>query len=391
MDGHGKIVSLVAALVLLCGSSGGAEPANQRGASPASSADSLNSTPFLKALSEVNVGKVAGSVASLIGEPERLPENMVYIRISESFLKRLADQEVSRRRIVSDNILGTPVSGVSQTVGRTELVLQPNDRAGVAYFRLSGTVNSDTVGHGGAVEVFSHGVTDFQAVKTIWLDGRGIHFTPSQTVAHAHTTVQGMTTSLPGLRGRIALRIGGARVADRHAAAEQVISEHVARQVDRQFDELAESQFAEHWRLVSNELAALPLDSPIRPRGWFARTHNECLEIVLLGPPNDGSEYVAAPTTQLGTAGVKVDVHAAVLKAAMTDPAAQRLLRMAAAFETTTFGDVSTMPSVAWSDHSRWLSLSWSANPREPPQTAPNDAPTATTARRNPSESRSLR
>jgi hypothetical protein len=107
------------------------------------------------------------------------------------------------------------------------------------------------------------------------------------------------------------------------------------------------------------------------------------LEIVLLGPPGDGSGYVAAPTTQLGTADVKVDVHAAVLKAAMKDPAAKRLLQFAAAFETTTFGDAPATPNVAWSSNSSWLSLSWNGVDAERSQTAPNDTPTATVAGRD--------
>jgi hypothetical protein len=286
---------------------------------------------------------------------------MVYVRLSERFLQRLVRQDVSQRSNIVDNILGTPVSGVSQTTGHAELELQPHPDVGLGLIRFGGTINCDTVGDAGPVKIFTRGVTQFQSQKTIWLDGQGIHLMPAATTAQTQQTTTGMQTSLPRLRGRISLRIAQSRAAASHAQAEEVTSQHAARRIDRQFDARSQEEVAELWKTVSARLAALPLGDPLRPRGWHARTKAEFLEIVLLGPPGDGSGYVPAPTTKLGSADARLDIHTAVVRTAMTDPAARSLLHAVAVFLIMRPADQTEMPTIAWSDDSQWLSIAWQA------------------------------
>ena len=284
---------------------------------------------------------------------------MVYVRLSKPLLERLVRQDVSRRSAVEDNILGTPVTGVSQTLGHAELELQSHPDVGLGQIHFSGTVNFDTVGCSWPVQIFTRGVTQFHSVKTIWLDDQGIHLTPSATNASTQSTNTGITTSLPRLRGRISLRIAQSREAESHAQAEEVTSQHAARRIDRHFDASAEEQVAAPRNIVSTKLAALPTDDPLRPRGWQARSKPDFLEIVLLGPPGDGSGYVPAPTTKLGAADVRVDIHAAVVKAAMTDPAVRSILQAVTVSLAMRPGKSSEMPTVTWSDDSQWLSIAW--------------------------------
>lgn len=305
-----------------------------------------------------------GTGATRAADAVRLPENMVYVRLSKSLLKRFADQDVSLRSAVVDNILGTPVSGVSQTSGHTELELQPQPDVGLGLIHFGGTINCDTVGDAGVVKIFSHVVTQFQSQKSIWVDGQGIHLSPATTTAHTQVTTTGMNTSLPRLRGRIALRIAQSRAAESHAQSEEVTSQHAERRVDRQFDAGAQEQVTKLWKLVNTRLAALPLDDPLRPRGWHARTKPEFLEIVLLGPPGDGSGYVPAPTTRLGSADVRIDIHTAVVKAAMADPAARSVLQAVAVTLTMRPTGSTEMPTIAWSDDSQWLSIAWQSPQR---------------------------
>ncbi len=290
---------------------------------------------------------------------------MVYVRLSKPILERLVRQDVSRRSAVEDNILGTPITGVSQTFGHAELDLQSHPDVGLGQIHFGGTINYDTVGCAGPVQIFARGVTQFQSVKTIWLDAQGIHLTPSATNASTQSTITGLTTSLPRLRGRISLRIAQSRAAENHAQAEQVTSQHAARRIDRHFDASAEEQVAELRNIVSTKLAALPTDDSLRPRGWHARSKPDFLEIVLLGPPGDGSGYVPAPTTKLGAADVRVDIHAAVVKTAMTDPAARSILQAVTVSLAMRPGESSEMPTVAWSDDSQWLSIAWQAPQRD--------------------------
>jgi len=328
--------------------------------------DLAASPPFLRGLTDARgssapAGAVSSSSPGRTANAAWLPENMVYVRLSKPLLERMVRQDVSLRSAVEDNILGTPVSGVSQTSGHAELELQPHPDVGLGQIHFGGTINYDTTGFAGPVQIFTRGITQFQSVKTIWLDGQGIHLAPAATNANTQSTITGITTSLPRLRGRISLRIAQSRAAESHAETEQITSQHAARRINRHFDASAEEQVAELRKIVSTKLAALPLDDPLRPRGWHARSKPDFLEIVLLGPPGDGSGYVPAPTTKLGTADVRVDIHAAVVKAAMTDPAARSIIQAVAVSMAMRPTESSQTPTIAWSDDSQWLSISWQA------------------------------
>ncbi len=296
-----------------------------------------------------------------------LPENMVYIRFSPGFLQRLSRQDVSLTMPVSDNILGRPVGGTSQVSAHTEFEPATGGGAELGRIRLSGAATYDTISSSQAVQVHTTGIAHFQSVKAIRFDGRGISLAPAEATARSQSTVVGIESTLPGLLGRIVSRTGSRRAASDHALAESETAEHVRRQVVRQFDAGADKQLATVWTAVNSGLAALPLSNPIQPRGWHARSTPEGIEIVALGPPGDGSGYVPAPTTSLGSADVIVDVHAAVLRTAMNDDGAKRLVRSAAAIETFYLAGQEERPSVHWSDDFQWLSISLKPGERKQP------------------------
>ena len=269
------------------------------------------------------------SVSSLTGISEvgpllsesaaKLPENMIYVRASLPFLRRWTEKDVAYNAPVSDNILGTPVVGNATTMSHVQFELQPNQQAAVGVLRLIGTTNCSTVGNGGPVQVFSNGFSQFQSAKTIWLDREGIHSTPAVTNAKTRLVNTGFDTSLPRLRGRIALRIAGNRAAADRGTAEAITAEHLSQRVNRRFDDSAKQELAALWRVLSTQIPALAADNPLRPRGWHASSTRDMVQIVAIGAPGDGSGYVPAPTTELGSAEVRVDIHVAVLKRALSD------------------------------------------------------------------------
>ena len=290
----------------------------------------------------------------------RLPENMIYIRVSTAFLRRWAEKETSQSAPVSDNILGTPIVGNSTTVSRTQFELQPNRQAAVGVLRLFGTTNSSTVGDAGPVQVFCSGVTQFQSAKTIWLDSQGIHQSPAVTNAQTHSTITGLQTSLPRLRGRIALRIGGNRAADSHAVAEAVTAQHVAQRVSRQFDGSANEEIGTFWATFTARMNSLAANNPMRPREWQASSTKEMVQLVALGAPGDGSGYVSAPTTDLAPADVRVDIHVAVIKSALGDATLKKAIGPTVAMlATAQRPDPADGSTINWSADRNWLSIAW--------------------------------
>src|SRR5260221_9069816 len=243
----------------------------------------------------------AGSLIGLSGfspllseSAAKLPENMVYVRASLPFLRRWTERDVSYNAPVNDNILGTPVVGNSSTVSHVQFELQLNPQAAVGVLSLIGTTNCSTVGDGGPVHVFSNGISQFQSAKTVWLDWDGIHSTAAVTNAKTRLVTTGFDTSLPRLRGRIALRIAGNRADATHGMAEAVTAEHLSQRVSRRFDDSTKEELAALWRVLSAQIPALAPDHPLRPRRLHASSFKHMLDILAIGAPGDGSGYVPA-------------------------------------------------------------------------------------------------
>ena len=230
----------------------------------------------------------------------------------------------------------------------------------MGVLRLFGTTNSSTVGDAGPVQVFCSGVTQFQSAKTIWLDSQGIHQSPAVTNAQTHSTITGLQTSLPRLRGRIALRIGGNRAADSHAVAEAVTAQHVAQRVSRQFDGSANEEIGTFWATFTARMNSLAANNPMRPREWQASSTKEMVQLVALGAPGDGSGYVSAPTTDLAPADVRVDIHVAVIKSALGDATLKKAIGPTVAMlATAQRPDPADGSTINWSADRNWLSIAW--------------------------------
>ena len=59
---------------------------------------------------------------------QRMPPQLVHVRMSKAFLQRQAKSVLNRPLPVTDQILGTTVRGMSSTAERTELILLPDSR-----------------------------------------------------------------------------------------------------------------------------------------------------------------------------------------------------------------------------------------------------------------------
>jgi hypothetical protein len=286
------------------------------------------------------------------------------------------EKDVTQSEPVYDNILGTPITGNSTTVSRTQFELQPNRQAAVGVLRLAGSTSCRTIGSAGPVQIFTTGTTQFQSAKTIWLDGQGIHFAPAVTNAQTHSVTTGFATSLPRLRGRIALRIAGDRVAESHSTAEAITADHVRQRVNRRFDASADETLTTAWKTLNTQIAALAANDPLRPRAWQASSTNEGLQLVAIGAPGDGSGYVRAPLTDLGPADVRVDIHVEVARRAIADPTLKRTLAPAVALLATTQPpEPAEGAMIDWSADRNWLSISWDSTGS---RLAPQDRTAAT-------------
>jgi len=312
---------------------------------------------------------VANAGPRILQSTQPMPENMIYIRLSRQFLQRMAWHEVSQHAAVHDNVLGAAVTGVSRTVGSAEFELEPSDQFGSAEIHLFGSTTYDTVADAGPIQVFTSGVTRFASAKALRLDGQGIHLGSGATNAITSSTITGIQTTLPGLRGRIALRIGGRRAAESRPAAEAITAQHTQRQINRDFDKSATAEVAELWKSIGAQIAALPADHPLRQCGWRASSTKDGMQIVILAPAGDKNSPVAAPTPSIADAEVEVQVHVAMVRSAIADVELHKLLQpMTVQLASSPGSRPAGRPVMRWSGDHNWLSLSWqSGDPAEPP------------------------
>jgi len=317
----------------------------------------------------------AGTVASvgrlIFQSAPPMPENVVYVRLSRKFLERMAWHDINRRAAVNDTVLGYNVVGASHTTGSMDFELQPSDQCGLAEVHLFGKTTYNTVADAGPIQVLTSGVTRFASAKALRFDDTGIHLGPAATNAETSSRVAGVETSLPGLRGRIALRVGGRRAAESRAEAASITAEHTQRQVNKDFDASANADVAELWKTIQTARATLPVDHPLRQCSWHASSTKDALQIVMLESPSDKCRRVPAPSPILADAEVEVQVHVAMVRRAIVDVQLQKLLeRLSLRLAAAPGSSSANPPTIRWSSDQNWLSLSWQSedHPTEPAQ-----------------------
>ncbi|HEX3998459.1 MAG TPA: SHD1 domain-containing protein [Pirellulales bacterium] len=339
----------------------------------------------MPSLGDANAMAAAERLLSTSGPS--MPENMIYVRLSRPFLERTVYEQVSDSEPVNETVLGSRVGGTSTTTGTTEFELEPSDRSGLAEIRLFGSTTYDTVADAGPIQVFTSGVTRFASAKAIRIDGNGIALGPAVTNAETSSTVKGVSTSLRGLRGRIALRIGARRAGESRQEAAVITSRNTAGHINQRFDRSASERVADFWTTVNTQLAALPPDCLLRKCCWQASTTKDALQIVIMAPPAEKYPRVPPPAATAGEAEVEVQVHVALVRYAIANDALQRFMqpvavRLAALEHSTGRNEQIGRPGMNWSKDGTWLTMSWPAGGRAP--TRPQQPPVQPSPSREP-------
>jgi hypothetical protein len=317
---------------------------------------------------------VANAGPLILQSTQPMPENIIYLRLSRQFLERMAWRDVAQQAAVHDTVLGAAVTGVSHTVGSAEFELVPSDQFGSAEIHLFGTTTYNSVADAGPVQLSISGVTRFASAKALRFNGQGIHLGAAATNARTSSVITGIDTSLPGLRGRLALRIGGRRAEESRPDAEAITAQHTARQINHDFDKSASDEVAELWKNIGDQIAALPADHPLRQCTWQASSTKDALQIVFLAPAVDKNNFVPAPTPSIADADIEAQVHVAMVRSAIADVELHKLLQPMTIQLASSLGSMpSGRPVMRWSADHNWLSLSWQSgdHPAEPTQSPP--------------------
>jgi hypothetical protein len=248
----------------------------------------------------------------LAGEP--LPADVVYVHVSDQALRRLLSRPIVRQTTVRDTIVGTPVEGIANTVGKTDVRLVPAKGRAVVELLFTGKVEANTTGRSGLVRVHSASDTHFSAVKRLTLDERGIQVLPTRVAAQTSITIDSVTTDLPRLRGRIARRIGNRRAAETKLAAEAESARKAEVWIAEHFDREVAKDLRSARSTLSEFLAELRNgDRVFRGRLTFA-TSGRHLQVVIHRGEGDRTRGGPPSLAVLGSPDVAIHVHASLVK-----------------------------------------------------------------------------
>jgi hypothetical protein len=161
----------------------------------------------------------------------RLSQPNLHIEASERLIAAGIDQPLDEVGPVTDNILGTSISGMSHTVGQVTAQLVPDDKRAQVETKLVARAASNTVGYNGPATIHSSGMTDLAGAKRIVIDEKGFASYPAKATASTKTQITGINAG-----GNMAQRVATSRVYENKPQAEQIAASHAAARAQRRLD-----------------------------------------------------------------------------------------------------------------------------------------------------------
>ncbi len=185
-------------------------------------------------------GPLATAVRRVYGKPNLL------IQASEPLVAAGIDANVADRSPLTDNIMGTSISGTGDTRGKVTLKLRPNPNQAWMEMQFGGQTLTSTVGVNGPATVRSSGVTNFNARKLLTLDERGFKAGAATAAADMDSQITGIGAGGGGgIRGRITQNVVRDRVYSSKGQADAIAQQHAEDRVRNQFDQKVSKQLAE--------------------------------------------------------------------------------------------------------------------------------------------------
>lgn len=162
------------------------------------------------------------------------------IGVSRDLIAVGVERDVDEPTTVNEFILGTRVTGSGRTRGRVRLALEPSDDQATLVLALDAQARTENVGVNGPVTLYSTGVTDIQALHTIYLNRLGLFAGEVVAQACVHTNIYCIVAKL-----RIIERIAWRQAEQSQAEAEAISSARATRRAEQQFSQQVREQLRE--------------------------------------------------------------------------------------------------------------------------------------------------
>lgn len=250
----------------------------------------------------------APDLVQMIRERYSLPN--MYIRVSEDLTRVLMQQQVDRSTPIADCVLGTSITGTGTLHGKLDIEFLPSLKNAVIQTAFSGTIHTDTFGVNGPAQIVAVGQTQIRAGSKLMLDANGMQATPTTSKANVNTTITGICSTLPRLRGRIVRRVARKRAAQSKGQAEAIAGQHAEEKFNTEMDQNVREQVATANGAIQSKMRA-PLERlNLYPQQLDFRTSPDELTVAALeaGPTQLGAQQ-APPPLKSTDAGISLRVH----------------------------------------------------------------------------------
>jgi hypothetical protein len=181
----------------------------------------------------------------------------IWIDISEAALVQAVESAIDREAAVSDQILGTAITGRARTRATTRLAVVPHREQARMTLTVTGTIDSQTVGSNGPARIHNRSLVRFRAEKKIVLDALGMRASPAVCTAETNTYAAEPTAVVPGVRGWVVRRVAARRVRRLRGQADEIASRHAERRIATLIDREADEQLREISQLAIDPLMGL--------------------------------------------------------------------------------------------------------------------------------------
>lgn len=181
----------------------------------------------------------------------------VVLQISRALLDPIVDRTIDETKPVVDVILGTPVRGISRTIGQPTLALVDHPDSAVFVVTLIGASTSHTTGQNGPAIIRTRTDTAFTATKRVTFDpAKGFVAEPARVAARSRATNEGISPTSRGpfgVIGRVVERRASEQVAAQRPQIEAITQQRTSKRVAEAFDRALNERLAD-----LNRRAAIP-------------------------------------------------------------------------------------------------------------------------------------
>jgi hypothetical protein len=214
-------------------------------------------------------------------------------------------------------------------VANTELELIDNPKEAQGKLIFKGTTSFNTMSYSGPIQVHSRGSTRFTSQKRVWFDGLNVLQSKPTTDANTDSTITGINTSLPGLRGRISLRIANEEIAAKREQARQITTEKTKRQIEAAFEKIARERAAMFMQELREQYAKLPLEGKFALSEIRCSTTPDALQVVVIGRGENEQTFADEPLRLEEQPDIEVHIHSALLQKIAVSKELRRTLQIA--------------------------------------------------------------